>query len=175
MTTSEPTSPKTEPSSVGSWTTIRTVLVAVVVCEGVGALAGWATQTSVDTWYPTLTKPWFTPPDWLFAPAWITLYAMMGVAVAYVWMNRTAGRSTRRWALGAFGVQLALNLAWSIVFFGGQSIGGGLLVITALWGAIAWTIERFARVHTVAAGLLVPYLLWVTYAAALNVGLAILN
>ena len=68
MTTSEPTSPTTEPSSVGSWTTIRAVLVAVVVCEGVGALAGGATQTSVDTWYPTLTKPWFTPPDWLFAP-----------------------------------------------------------------------------------------------------------
>ena len=152
---------------------MRAVLVGVVVCEGVGALAGWATQTSVDTWYPTLTKPWFTPPDWLFAPVWIALYAMMGVAAALVWAGRP-GRS-RRWALIAFAVQLGLNLAWSIVFFGGQFIAGGLVVIAALWLAIAWTIERFVRVSLAATALLVPYLLWVTYAAALNVGLAVLN
>lgn len=151
--------------------TMVAVLTAVAGCELVGAGAGWATRTSVETWYPTLAKPWFTPPDWVFAPTWIVLYAMMGVAAALVW--RADHR--RRGALAAFGIQLALNLTWTIVFFGFHSITGGLLVIVLLWIAIAVTMERFGRIRPVAAGLLVPYLIWVSYAAVLNVALVGLN
>jgi len=161
--------------SPGSWHGAKTIFAGILVCEAVGFLGGWVTQTSVSTWYPTLTKPWFTPPDWLFAPVWTLLYALMGIAAALVWMSRPGSERLRRWALAAFGIQLVLNLAWSSVFFGLQSVTGGLLVIGPLWLSIAWTLERFARIRVVTAWLLVPYLLWVTYAFALNAGLEMLN
>jgi tryptophan-rich sensory protein len=162
-------------SSRGIRSLVKAGLLAVVACEAAGAVAGWATRTSVETWYPTLAKPWFTPPDWLFAPVWIVLYAMMGVAAALVWTSAAASDSARRQAVGVFAGQLVLNVAWSLVFFGAQQIGGGLVVIAGLWLAIAATVDRFARIHRLAAWLLAPYLLWVTYAAALNVGIWALN
>jgi len=154
-----------------SW---KPALVGVLVCEGVGLLAAWATQTSVTTWYPTLTKPGFTPPDWLFGPVWTVLYAMMGVAAALVWRRRTEDTMSQS-ALALFGVQLLLNGAWSFAFFGARSPGLGLIVIVVLWGALAWTTERFFRVRAAAGWLLVPYLLWVTYAGALNLSIWVLN
>ena len=160
-----------------SASTPRLVLVAlgfVIGCEAVGLLAGWATQTSVTTWYPTLVKPWFTPPNWLFAPVWTLLYAMMGVAAFLVWRTG-ADRASVRGALGWFGLQLALNAAWSFAFFGARSPGLGLVVIGVLWAALAWTTDRFFRLHAVAGALLIPYLLWVSYAAALNGGIWLLN
>jgi tryptophan-rich sensory protein len=149
-------------------------LLGVLICEGVGLLAAWATQTSVTTWYPTLTKPGFTPPDWLFGPVWTVLYAMMGVAAALVWQRRTEDTMSQS-ALVLFGVQLLLNGGWSFAFFGARSPGLGLIVIVALWGALAWTTERFFRVRAAAGWLLVPYLLWVTYAGALNLSIWLLN
>lgn len=136
-------------------------------------LAAWATQTSVTTWYPTLTKPGFTPPNWLFAPVWTVLYALMGVSAALVW--RTGKGAAVRRALWLFGLQLLLNGAWSFAFFWARSPALGLLVIAALWVAVAGTAERFFRIRPAAGGLLVPYLLWVTYAAALNGGVWMLN
>ncbi|MFP4229212.1 MAG: TspO/MBR family protein [Salinivenus sp.] len=160
-----------------SRSTLRLVLIAlgfVVVCEAVGLVAAWATQLSVTTWYPTLDKPGFTPPNWLFAPVWTILYAMMGLAAFLLW--RTDGSDgRRRAALGWFVVQLALNAGWSFAFFGARSPAGGLVVIVALWGALAWTTDRFFRLRAAAGWLLVPYLLWVTYAAALNAGIWLLN
>jgi tryptophan-rich sensory protein len=152
----------------------KPVLLGVLLCEGVGLLAAWATQTSVTTWYPTLTKPGFTPPDWLFGPVWTVLYAMMGVAAALVWHQRTRSAG-RRGALVLFGVQLGLNAAWSFAFFGARSPSLGLVVIAALGGMLAWTTVRFFRVRPAAGWLLVPYLLWVAYAAALNLGIWVLN
>ena len=149
-------------------------LVAILLCEAVGLLAAWATQTSVTTWYPTLTKPGFTPPNWLFGPVWTVLYAMMGVAAALVWQRRSESAISRR-ALVFFGAQLVLNGAWSFSFFGAQSPSLGLVVIVALWGVLAWTTERFFRVRVAAGWLLVPYLLWVTYAGALNLSIWVLN
>lgn len=149
------------------------VLFAVLICEGVGLLAAWATQTSVSTWYPTLAKPGFTPPSWLFGPVWTVLYALMGIAAFLVWR---VGRGTRvRRALGLFGVQLAVNGGWSFAFFWAQSPGLGLVVIVLLWVLLAWTVERFFRLRAVAGWLLVPYLLWVTYALALNAAIWTLN
>ena len=152
----------------------KPALVGVLVCEGVGLLAAWITQTSVTTWYPALTKPGFTPPNWLFGPVWTVLYAMMGVAAALVWQRRTEDTLSQS-ALVLFGVQLLLNGGWSFAFFGARSPGLGLIVIVALWGALAWTTERFFRVRAAAGWLLVPYLLWVTYAGALNLSIWLLN
>ncbi len=129
---------------------------------------------SVATWYPTLIKPSFTPPDWLFAPVWIVLYAMMGVAAFFVGRSGM-DRSAVRKALALFGGQLALNAGWSFAFFGARSPSLGLVVIVALWAVLVWTTERFFRIRAVAGWLLVPYLLWVSYAMALNVGIWLLN
>jgi len=149
-------------------------LGAILVCEAVGLLAGWATQTSVTTWYPTLIKPGFTPPNWIFAPVWILLYALMGLAAFLIW--RCGLRHVRvQNALLAFGVQLVLNAGWSFAFFGAQSPALGLVVVLFLWGTLAWTVDRFARIRPMAGGLLVPYLAWVTYALALNVAIWTLN
>ncbi len=149
-------------------------LGAILLCEAVGLLAGWATQTSVTTWYPALTKPSFTPPNWVFAPAWTLLYALMGLAAFLIW--RCGLRHVRvRNALIAFGVQLALNAGWSFAFFGARSPALGLVVILLLWGALAWTLDRFFRIRTAAGWLLVPYLAWVTYALALNAAIWGLN
>jgi tryptophan-rich sensory protein len=155
------------------WTLIGQSLLGVLLCEGVGLLAAWATQTSVTTWYPTLAKPVFTPPDWLFAPVWTILYAAMGVAAALIW--RAGRTSAVRRALVLFGVQLLLNGGWSFAFFWARSPGIGLLVIVLLWGVLAATLRAFFRLRTVAGWLLVPYLAWVTYALALNLGIWVLN
>ena len=155
------------------WTLIGHSLLGVLLCEGVGLLAAWATQTSVTTWYPTLAKPVFTPPDWLFAPVWTILYAVMGVAAALIW--RAGRTSAVRHALLLFGVQLLLNGGWSFAFFWARSPGWGLLVIVALWAVLAGTLWAFFRLRAVAGWLLLPYLAWVTYALALNLGIWILN
>lgn len=142
-------------------------LGAILVCEAVGLLAGWATQTSVTTWYPTLAKPGFTPPNWVFAPVWTLLYALMGIAVFLVWRCGFHRLRVRR-AITAFGIQLLLNAGWSFAFFGARSPTLGLVVIIFLWATLAWTVDRFFRIRAAAGWLLVPYLLWVTYALALN-------
>ncbi len=155
-------------------TLIGAIIVAVVLCEGVGGIAAWATQTAVTTWYPTLVKPSFTPPNWLFGPVWAVLYAMMGVAAGLVW-GRGGPDQERRRALRLFALQLVLNGTWSFAFFWARSPTAGLVVILLLWGALAWTLYAFMRVRATAGWLLVPYLLWVSYAAALNGGIWLLN
>jgi len=142
-------------------------VAGVLLCEGVGVVAAVATQSSVRTWYPTLAKPFFTPPDWLFAPVWIVLYAAMGVAAALVWRADASGRAVRV-ALLVFAAQLLLNGAWSVVFFGARSPAGGLVVIAVLWPAVAATMRLFFPMRPLAGWLLAPYLAWVTYALALN-------
>lgn len=149
-------------------------LGAILICEAVGVLAGWATQTSVTTWYPTLAKPSFTPPNWVFAPVWTLLYALMGLAAFLIWRCGTHHVRVRG-ALTAFGVQLLLNAGWSFAFFGARSPALGLVVILFLWGTLAWTLDRFFRIRPLAGWLLVPYLAWVTYALALNVSIWALN
>lgn len=153
---------------------IALLVGALVLCEGVGALAGYVTQGPVQTWYPTLNKPFFTPPDWLFAPVWITLYAMMAVAW-YLVLRRGWATPGVKSASIAFLVQLVLNGTWSFVFFGMQSIAGGLVVIIALLLAIRWTLKRFHRISTTAFWLLLPYLAWTMYATLLNGTLWMMN
>ncbi len=138
----------------------------LVICFGTAAGGAALTAVSVRTWYQTLSKPAWTPPDWLFGPVWTALYLMMAVAAWLVW--RRTGRSTGRTALGLFAAQLALNAVWSPLFFSLHSPGIALVDILLLWAAIAATLWSFSRISALAASLLVPYLMWVSYATALN-------
>jgi translocator protein len=142
----------------------------VVLCLAVGAIAGFATSQSVVDWYPTLNKPSWTPPGWLFGPVWTVLYMMMGVAA---WLAWRAGDA--RAALGIFAVQLALNMAWSFLFFGMKSPVSGLICIVLMWIAIVATILAFRRKSGLAALLMLPYLAWVSFATALNGAIVALN
>lgn len=138
----------------------------IALCQAAGALGGLVTS---GDWYRELARPSWAPPGWLFGPVWLTLYTAMAVAAWLVWRGPSSPARTS--ALTWFGVQLALNAAWSPVFFGLRSLGGGLVVIVALLVAIAVTIARFAPRSRLAAGLLVPYLAWVGFATALNAAL----
>ncbi len=145
----------------------------LAACFAVSAIGGVVTATSVGSWYQELEKPAFNPPDWLFAPVWTTLYILMAIAGWRVW--RCAPSAARTTALIMFAGQLCLNLAWSMLFFGLQLIGGALLEIVLLLLAIVVTTALFWRIDRPAAALLLPYALWVSYAALLNLSLWMLN
>lgn len=137
-------------------------------------IGSWLTFRSLSTWYPELAKPWFSPPDWVFGPVWTLLYLLMGIALYRV-LRHDWDNVQVRYAVYAFGIQLVLNVLWSGAFFALQSPLAGVIVITLLWMAIVETVRRFNRVDRTAALLLGPYLLWVTYAAALNVAIWLLS
>ena len=143
------------------------IIIAVVICLLVGALSSIATQSSVNDWYLTLNKPSFNPPNWIFAPVWTTLYVMMGVAAGIVW-GKGFHHIWVKTGLYHFGFQLLLNAMWSLVFFGLKEPFYALLIIIALAILIVLTIKWFNVVSKKAAWLLVPYLLWVLFATALN-------
>ncbi|MDZ3838241.1 MAG: TspO/MBR family protein [Rhodospirillales bacterium] len=145
----------------------------LLACFAVAAAAGAVTADSVATWYPTLNKPAFTPPDWVFAPAWTVLYAAMAVAGWRVW--RKVGFAGGRNALTLFAIQLLLNGVWSFLFFGAHEIGIALIDIVVLLLVIAATTAAFWRIDRIAGLLFVPYLLWVGYATALNAGIWLAN
>ncbi len=144
----------------------------VALCLAVGAAGGLATATSVATWYPTLAKPAFNPPNWVFGPVWTTLYVLMAIAAWRVWRSGAPGA---RLALGAWALQLALNLCWSLVFFGLQRIGAALAEILVLFAAIVLTAHLFWRIDRPAGALFAPYIAWVAFAAVLNTALWRLN
>jgi tryptophan-rich sensory protein len=153
---------------------ILKLVISIVVCQCAGLIGSAFTAPAIPTWYASLQKPVFTPPNWLFAPAWITLYLLMGIAAFLIWRVGLDNRAVRI-ALIIFLIQLALNSLWSVVFFGMQSPLYGIIVIIVLWLAILLTIFRFARIASIAAWLMVPYILWVSFASALNIAIWILN
>jgi tryptophan-rich sensory protein len=150
------------------------LVVSIVICQLAGVIGSVFTAESVSTWYVTLSKPVFTPPSWLFAPVWISLYALMGIALFLVWrkVGEVAGGGA---AVAIFLVQLVLNASWSAAFFGARSPLAGLIVIVVLLIAILLTVMRFFKVSAAAGILLVPYLVWVSFATVLNASLYILN
>jgi len=152
---------------------ITGLVVFLLVCLGVSAAGGAATASSVSTWYQALQKPPFNPPDWLFAPVWTALYVMMAIAGWRVW--RADGLRGARAALALFGIQLALNLAWSFVFFGYRLLGAALLEIIVLLAAIVATTILFWRRDRLAGLLFIPYAGWVAFATILNFALWQLN
>lgn len=159
---------------INSRPTLGQIVGGIALCEAVGLIAGVFTESSVNSWYKTLILPPIAPPNWIFAPVWTILYAMMGVALAYLWASppNSVGRA---WALRWFWIQLALNFAWSAVFFGLRAPAAGYAIIFCLWFAIValmWTGTRAAKPL---GWLLLPYLLWVTFASSLNFGILSLN
>ncbi len=149
------------------------LVIAVIVCLLVGAVAGWATAGSVETWYPTLEKPGFTPPDWLFMPVWTLLYIGMGVAAWRVW--KRLGIAQGQDELSLFSLQLGLNAAWSILFFGLQDPAMALIDIVVLLAVLGLTTWVFYRVDRWAGYLMVPYIAWVGFATVLNASIWWLN
>jgi len=139
-----------------------------------GGLGGVLVGGSGGGWYESLRRPVGTPPDWVFGPVWTVLYVMMGISLALLWARGGPARE-RRVALLWFAVQLALNLAWTPIFFGAQMLGWALVVIVCLWGAIGAAVWAARGVDRVASWLLVPYWIWVSYATYLNAGFWLLD
>jgi len=142
------------------------LFVMVAVCLGVGAIGGAVTTSAVQTWYPQLHKPGWTPPNWIFGPVWTALYILMAVAAWLVWLRRPTAEVTR--GLILFAAQLGLNLLWSILFFGLRSPGAAFADVLVLCCGVWLTLVLFWQVRRVAGVLLVPYALWASYAGALN-------
>jgi benzodiazapine receptor len=153
---------------------ILKLLISIIVCECAGIIGSVFTTSAIPTWYASLQKPAFTPPNWLFAPVWITLYLLMGIAAFIIWRKGLDEKKVRT-ALIIFAVQLVINILWSVVFFGLESPLSGLIVIIILWIAILITILRFAKISPAAAWIMVPYILWVSIATALNASIWALN
>ena len=150
------------------------ILISVAICLLVGFLSGFATQSSVNDWYLTLNKPFFNPPNWVFAPVWSALYILMGIAAGMVWAKGYYHIWVKT-ALYHFVFQLLLNALWSIVFFGLKSPLGALFIIIALNILLVFTFKWFRGVKAAAAYLLLPYIAWVAFASLLNAAIWYLN
>lgn len=140
----------------------------VITCLAIGYLSSQLTIEGIKTWYPTLQKPAFNPPNWIFAPVWNALYIMMGLAAGLVWDRIEHQKETVKKGLTFFWIQLALNALWSYLFFGLHNPLLAFLEIIVLWLMIYETFTQFNKVNKIAAYLFIPYLLWVTFAAVLN-------
>jgi tryptophan-rich sensory protein len=157
-----------------TWAEIIKLIVSLLVCEGAGGIGAIFTAPAISTWYAGLKKPSLTPPNSVFGPIWITLYLLMGIAVFLVWKEGLAQDGIRI-AFIIFWIQLALNILWSVFFFRLKSPFGGVVLIILLWLAILATIILFLKVSALAGTLLIPYLIWVSIAANLNIQIWRLN
>lgn len=173
-------------------------IISILICQGAGIIGSFFTTPAISTWYVSLIKPAFTPPNWLFAPVWTTLFLLMGISLYLVWsknwniqVSETKGERKQAWnpiseklwsgswreenALAIFVFQLVLNILWSVIFFGLKLPSLAFIEIMMLWVAILYTIINFYRISKWASYLLIPYLLWVTLASALNLSIVMLN
>lgn len=150
------------------------LVVSVGLSLGVGAIGSMATYPKIPTWYAGLVKPSFTPPDAAFPIVWTTLYVLMAVALWRLWQLHSPSADRHR-AVRLYFVQLALNALWSPVFFGMEAIGAGFAIIILLLAAIVATIVAMARIDRIAAWLMAPYLVWVSYATVLNAAILAMN
>lgn len=149
------------------------LIASIAVSFGAAAIGSLATVPNIPTWYASLAKPAFSPPNWLFGPVWTLLYLLIGLSLYLVW---TAGyKKPKRLAFTAFGLQLVCNALWSLVFFGLHAPWAGAAVIILLFGSIVVTMRLFWPISKLAAYLLVPYLAWVSFATLLNISVALLN
>jgi len=147
-------------------------VVALLLPIAVGAIGSLTTNSEITTWYAALDKPSFNPPNWVFGPVWTLLYLMQGLAF-YLILSQP--RKRRTMAVSLFIAQLLANLAWSLIFFGAHAPAWALVDIIVLWSLIIATIFSFGSINRTASKLLIPYLAWVTFATALNIGVIVLN
>lgn len=143
------------------------LLLSIGLCLGVGMIGSFFTVSSIPTWYATLNKPFFSPPNWVFAPVWTTLYILMGISLYLVWIREKIPM--------VFWIQLIFNGLWSLIFFGMKNPGLALVDIIALEVSIFLTIKTFLKISKPAGRLLFPYLAWVSFASILNLSIVLLN
>ncbi|MBU1089730.1 tryptophan-rich sensory protein [Patescibacteria group bacterium] len=153
---------------------VSKLIIAIGASELAGIVGSLFTASSIPTWYATLAKPALNPPNWIFGPVWAILYLLMGVAAFLVW-RKGFRRKDVKVALAVFGGQLFLNAIWSIIFFGLKSSGWAFVEIMLLWFAIVGTMAVFYKISKPAMYLLAPYILWVSFAAYLNLAIWTLN
>jgi tryptophan-rich sensory protein len=144
------------------------ILTVVVTCLVIGYFSGIVTRSAIIDWYPTLIKPSFNPPNWVFAPVWSTLYIMIGIAAGLVWDRMESETEKVKKALIVFAIQLALNALWSYLFFGLRNPMLAGLEIILLWLMIYETYLQFSKINKIAGYLFIPYLAWVSFAMVLN-------
>ena len=149
------------------------LILFILLCQLPGIIGSYLTASSIPVWYAGLNKPWFNPPNFLFGPVWFTLYVMMGVSLFMVW--NTKSDMSKKTAVIVFSVQLLLNALWSIIFFGMRNPGLAFIEIILLWVFILLSIIKFYPVSRKASYILIPYLLWVSYASVLNFSIWRLN
>lgn len=147
--------------------------ISILLPLSVGAVAGMFTSQAVPTWYASLNRPSFSPPNWVFGPVWTTLYVLLGISFFLIWKENPSKQ--RNLAIIIFTVQMLLNFAWSFIFFYFNFIGAALLEIILLWISIIAMIYLFYKIKPLAAYLNIPYLLWVSFATILNAGYYFLN
>ncbi len=150
------------------------LVISIALPLAVGGVASFFTASSVQSWFVTLNKPSFNPPSWLFAPVWTTLYILMGIAFFLVWESK-ANELIKKRAMKVYFMQLFFNFTWSFVFFYAQQPGWAVVNIVLLWLLISITIFWFSRISKIAAWFMLPYILWVTFATALNYAIWRLN
>jgi tryptophan-rich sensory protein len=154
---------------------ISRITIVVIICLAVGYLSGMVTRASITTWYPTLVKPSFNPPNWIFAPVWTSLYVMMGVAAGLIWNQITTQKAAVTKALQFFTIQLVLNALWSYLFFGLHNLMLATIEVVLLWLMIFETHSQFAKINKTASYLMLPYLAWVSFASVLTASIWWLN
>ncbi|MBT8234057.1 MAG: tryptophan-rich sensory protein [Saprospiraceae bacterium] len=150
------------------------ILLITVSALLLGFVSGFSTNDAITTWYPTLNKPFFQPPNWLFGPVWTVLYIMIGISVGLI-LTKVENSELKKKALVVFGIQFVLNLIWSPIFFGLKQITLALIVIIILLVMIFYTIKLFSKLNNSSGKLLIPYFLWVTFATLLNGAIVYLN
>jgi tryptophan-rich sensory protein len=146
---------------------------SIAVSFAAGAVGSLATIPNIPTWYMSLHKPFFNPPNWIFGPVWTLLYLLVAISLYLVWTAQY--KASKKNALGVFGIQLLLNAAWTVVFFGAHMTVVGVVVILLLLGSILLTVKLFWPISKVAVYLLIPYAVWVAFATALTIAIAVLN
>lgn len=153
---------------------VAKLVSSIIICQLVALVGAAVTFPAITSWYVTLNKPGFTPPNWLFGPVWTILFLLMGISLYLVWEKGTRIRNVRK-ALYYFSAQLGLNFLWSLFFFGWHNPLLAFFDIIVLWLAILFTISQFEKISKLAAYLLYPYLFWVSLATILNFAIVILN
>ncbi|MDH4270004.1 MAG: tryptophan-rich sensory protein [Dehalococcoidia bacterium] len=156
------------------WDSVIKLVVSIIASFAAGGIGSLFTFKAIPIWYAGLKKPRYTPPSWAFGPVWTILYVLMGISVFLVWRNGLASNGVML-AFILFWVQLCINALWSVIFFGMKSKGGGVITIIILWFLILATIVTSFRVSSWAGALLIPYIVWVSIASYLNIGVWVLN
>lgn len=152
---------------------IITIFISILIAQSAGGIGSFFTASSVKSWYVDLIKPSLNPPSWVFGPVWLTLYTLMGIAAALIWQKRD--RSYAKWGLCFYGIQLVLNTFWSILFFGMKNPLAALIDIILLLVLIIVATIFFWRVNVWAGVLMLPYILWVSFATYLNYSIWMMN